>query len=73
MEINTPLKQWRTDRKLTPKEAADFIGVSLPTWSRWENDKRQIPAERVPVISDKTGLAWNVLRPDVFPASGAAA
>ena len=35
------LKKWRADAKLTQKEAATALGVSLNTYISWENDRRK--------------------------------
>lgn len=66
MEIDTPLKRWRISAGFTPQQAADHIGVTLPMWSRWENDRRSVPAKRVLDLETKTGVSRHVLRPDVF-------
>ena len=62
----TPLQIWRSDRKAA--EVAQKLGVTLAMWSRWENGKRSIPANRVNDISELTGIPPHELRPDVFRA-----
>jgi len=69
MESETPLKRWRTSNKMTPQQAAQHIGVTLPMWSRWETANRDVPAVRVLDIEAKTGVSRHELRPDVFGAS----
>lgn len=69
----TALKAWRTARGFTPQQAADHINVTLPMWSRWENEKRAVPAVRVLDIEAKTGISRHELRPDVFGANEATA
>jgi DNA-binding transcriptional regulator YdaS (Cro superfamily) len=73
METDTPLRRWRKASKLTPQQAADHIGVTVPMWSRWENQARDVPAVRVLDIEAKTGVSRHELRPDVFGAEEAAA
>lgn len=68
MDHDTPLKKWRSGANLSPQAAADLIGVTLPMWSRWENGRRNVPAERVLDIETKTGVSRHLLRPDVFGA-----
>ena len=62
----TPLKIWRGDRKAA--SVAQQLGVTLAMWSRWENGRRAIPANRVNDISELTGIPPHELRPDVFRA-----
>jgi len=68
-----PLKRWRIAADLTPQQAAERIGVTLPMWSRWENAARDVPAIRVLDIEAKTGVSRHELRPDVFGAAEASA
>lgn len=63
---DTPLYRWRVGERLTPQQAADHIGVTLPMWSRWERKNREVPAVRVLDIEAKTGVSRHDLRPDVF-------
>lgn len=63
------LKTWREGEGLSAEGAAKSVGVSLPTWSRWERGRRRIPAERVPIVSTATGIPAHELRPDVFEPS----
>ena len=69
--MDTPLKSWREQEKLSAEDAAKEAGVSLPTWSRWETGSRRIPAERVPDVARVTGIAPSTLRPDVFGEAAA--
>jgi TorA maturation chaperone TorD len=46
-------------------ELARRLGLSQPSVSGW----KRIPAERVAVVADATGLAREVLRPDLFDTS----
>lgn len=63
------LKQWRGERKT--EEVATLAGVTPAMWSRWENLKRRIPAERVVELERLTGIPREELRPDVFSPSKA--
>jgi len=70
--MNTPLKDWRIRAQLSAEEAARQVRVSLPTWSRWETGTRRVAAERLNDVVRVTGLAPEVIRPDlagVFAAS----
>jgi len=69
---NTPLKRWRESVGKTPAQAAEYIGVTLPMWSRWELERRDVPAVRVLEIEAKTGVSRHELRPDVFGEGEAA-
>jgi len=71
--MSTILKQWRSETQTPAERIAQKIGVTLAMWSRWETGKRRIPAERVPSISEATGIPPDRLRPDVFGARETAA
>jgi transcriptional regulator with XRE-family HTH domain len=61
------LKSWRKARQLTQTQAAQLLGVTQVTWSKWE--AKIIPAEQCPRVHDLTGIDFNLLRPDVYPVS----
>lgn len=63
--MEKPLYEWRTRKGLTIAEASARIEVTEGMWSRWENNKRQIPAERVIAISNLTGIPRDQLRSDL--------
>ena len=62
------LRAWRLNRPdgRTLEAASRLLGVSAVQLSRYESGARRIPAERVPAISRVTGIAPELLRPDVF-------
>lgn len=64
--MSTILKKWRSETQTPAEHIASKIGVTLAMWSRWETGRRRIPAERVPSISEATGIPPDRLRPDVF-------
>jgi DNA-binding transcriptional regulator YdaS (Cro superfamily) len=47
------------------------LGVDKATVTRWA--QKRVPAERVVEIERLTGIPRNALRPDLYPAEGAAA
>lgn len=68
------LKAWRLEAALSVDGAAKAVGVTEAMWSRWENGRRKVPAERVLEIERLTGVSRHLIRPDVFgPAPEAAA
>ena len=69
--MQTPLKRWRTETQLSAEDAARQVRVSLPTWSRWETGMRRVPAERVSDVVRITGLAPEIIRPDLADVFGA--
>lgn len=71
--MDTPLKLWRATVKRPADEVAVEAGVTPAMWSRWENGRRKIPAERVIDIERVTGISRHELRPDIFGPSEAAA
>lgn len=62
----TTLKDWRLAKGKNVAQAAEAAGVTPAMWSRWENQKRQLPPTRVPSIAALTGIPRESLRPDVF-------
>ena len=58
------LRRWRGDYSLA--QASDLLRVTRSTLWRWEEGERRIPGERVQEVSYLTGLAPEVLRPDIF-------
>lgn len=64
--MNGALRDWRETRKLSVGQAAAVVGVTAAMWSRWENSRRRIPAERVSQLRDRTGIPPHELRPDLF-------
>lgn len=61
MKELTHLKRWRVNQPMTQRALAARLGVSVPTIHVWE--KTQVPAARVPEVSQITGLTWCELRP----------
>ena len=71
--MSTLLKSWREKAQIGIEAAACEAQVSAPTWSRWENGRRRIPAARALRIEELTGISRHDLRPDVFgPSHGGA-
>lgn len=69
MEAISPLKAWRKAANKNTEDAAREAGVTPAMWSRWENERRQVPAERVLDLERITGVSRHDLRPDVFGPS----
>ena len=46
---------------------ADALGVTQPTIWRWLNQSRQLPAEKVLLVEQLTGVSRHHLRPDIYP------
>jgi DNA-binding transcriptional regulator YdaS (Cro superfamily) len=64
--MDTPLKAWRIATERTLKDVAAEACVTEAMWSRWENGKRAVPAERVLDIERMTGISRHQLCPGVF-------
>ena len=47
MKYNQRLRDLREDKDLTQKEVADYLNTSQSYYAQYENDKRQIPFDRV--------------------------
>jgi transcriptional regulator with XRE-family HTH domain len=56
MEGTHPLKQWRDLRGLKQKAAADELGLTEPTLSRYETGKRMPSLTQAAKLSEKTGI-----------------
>lgn len=65
LAIMEKLKTWRSGRGLSLDEAGQLIGVSGVQWHRYETGARRISSEKVPTISEVTGIPPEVLRPDL--------
>jgi transcriptional regulator with XRE-family HTH domain len=65
MEQIHPIKVYRTERDLSQRAMADFLGVSRLTILRWENWQRPIDPDLVPHVAEKTGIPARELRPDI--------
>lgn len=65
----SPLKKWRILQKLSQKQAAELLAVSLVTWNQWETGRANVPGPRCLAVESITGVSRHVLRPDVFGVS----
>jgi transcriptional regulator with XRE-family HTH domain len=62
----TTLRDWRIAQEKTVAQAAEAAGVTPAMWSRWENNRRDVPPKRVQSLATLTGIPREKLRPDVF-------
>lgn len=51
------IKGLRTDLELKQEQMAERLGVSLPTYKRYENYKARIPAAVLVKIADMCGIS----------------
>lgn len=72
MSSNHPLKTFREEQtpKLSQEALAKRLGVTRLTVVRWENDVRKIDERKLPDVVRETGLAAEVLRPDLAKLMG---
>jgi transcriptional regulator with XRE-family HTH domain len=56
MEATHPLKQWRSDQGLTQEAAAERLGLTEPTLSRYEKRRRTPSLTQAAKLSEKTGI-----------------
>jgi DNA-binding XRE family transcriptional regulator len=59
------IRKWRDEQKLTQAAAGALVGVTQPTWAKWEDG--QVPPEQCLAVHDATGLPLHLLRPDIYP------
>lgn len=73
MEATHPLRAYRDAQqpKLSQRELAELLGVTVATVSRWETGERQPEPERLSIITEKTGIPARELRPDLAEQMGA--
>jgi transcriptional regulator with XRE-family HTH domain len=64
--MNPILKTWREKAEFSVTEAAQAAGVTPAMWSRWENNKRDVPVERAIALEEVIGISKHDLRPDIF-------
>ena len=62
-----PLKTYRNSQepRLSQGQLAGLLGVTRTTVARWETRTRKVDHELLPKISEATGIAPAVLRPDL--------
>lgn len=56
----------RHEPPLSQQQLAEFLDVSRPTVTRWETGARKIEDARLQDVSKRTGIAPEVLRPDLL-------
>lgn len=68
-----PLAKYRRDKRdgLTQEALGKELGVTGVTVSRWETNRRKIDDDLLPKVSGHTGIAPEVLRPDLKKLLGA--
>ena len=57
MEVDHPLRQWRTGQQLSQEAAAARLGVDEMTVSRWERGDTEPQKRHWPKIEEVTGLS----------------
>lgn len=61
-----PLTKFRQDNQLSQPDLARLLHVGRSTVHRWESGVRKIDREKVPFVSEKTGIPAKELRPDLI-------
>jgi transcriptional regulator with XRE-family HTH domain len=66
-----PLRAYRERQQppLSRAQLADRLGVGRPTLFRWESGARKIEPDRLPKITEATGIPAKELRPDLYEQS----
>ena len=60
-----PLRAFRDQRGLSQGQLAELLEVARPSVTRWENGTRNVDADKLPLISERTGIPPRALRPDL--------
>lgn len=63
-DVGHPLVAYRKQHGLTQKALAKHLDVARETIARWETG-RPIDDDLLPMVSERTGIARRVLRPDL--------
>jgi transcriptional regulator with XRE-family HTH domain len=61
-----PLTKFREQEKLSQSELARLLGETRPNVNRWEAGTRKISRDKLPSVSQKTGIPAKELRPDLI-------
>ena len=56
MQQQFSLKELRARKKVTQQEAANAVGVSLPTYGAWEKDLTNAPVGTVVLLAEYFGV-----------------
>jgi transcriptional regulator with XRE-family HTH domain len=61
------LKEFRKSQEppLSQRQLAHLLEVTRETIARWESGARKIDDDRLPAVSQKTGISPTKLRPDL--------
>lgn len=64
---NSPLKTFRKAHEppLSQNDLAKLLDVTRETVARWESGSRKIDNEKLPAVSEVTGIPKTELRPDL--------
>lgn len=68
MAIIHPLRTFRQMQspKISQAELADMLGVARLTVLRWEKGERKIDPDKLPTVTEVTGIPARSLRPDLI-------
>ena len=53
------LKKWRKGLTWSQTKAAEYLGVSQPTYSEWENDRSTPGIATLPKVALETGIPFD--------------
>jgi DNA-binding transcriptional regulator YdaS (Cro superfamily) len=63
---HTPLTRWISSNQLTMRSAAERLGATCGTVSKWASGKMLVGLKSVAHVERITGIPREELRPDVF-------
>jgi transcriptional regulator with XRE-family HTH domain len=62
--IEDQLRTWRSANNLTQERVADLLGVSQPTYNKWESGKSEVPFKYYATIAKVIEVKLSELVPD---------
>jgi DNA-binding transcriptional regulator YdaS (Cro superfamily) len=69
---HAPLARWIASNKLTMRSAAERLGATCGTVSKWASGKMLVGLNSVAKVERVTGIPREQLRPDVYSTERAA-
>lgn len=66
MDAATLFKRWRKKRDFSQEQAAEELGITQASYSRYEAGLSKPLHTKVLGLEEKTGISRKILRPDIY-------